>query len=387
MSMQHDPSATPGTTAETSAGTHDDSRPGGRGRGRMGLIGAIAAAGALVAGVAVASAGPSTTSTGRAASALPAGPVVAAAAPTPGSAEAFVAVTPVRVLDTRGAPNGPVGVTKVAPMTAGQQIDLTLAGAGKAIPAGATAAVLNIAIDQDATLQSYLTIWPQGEAKPFTAANNAVPGQVAANFTMAKLGTTGGISLFNQQGNVNVVIDLVGYTVPLSSVTAPNAAISAWGTFATPTNVATDAPVAFAQAGPLVGTGVVQTDADTFTVQTAGVYQIDYRLTSSASSPLGSVQVEVAGVPTGPANALAAVNGVLTDTVLVTAQAGDTLELVVETTGLQLATGSSSRIAISLVEPAAPTTTTTTTTPSSSTTSTTVPASTSSTSSTTTTVI
>lgn len=369
MTLQQHPSTAPAAGDTTSRDTTRRS-----GHRRRGLLGAVAVSGALIAGVTVASA----NSNGGSTAALP-GPAALAASPVAGAA-AFVPVTPVRVLDTRGAPNGPIGVPTVGPMTGGKQIDLPLAGAGKPIPAGATSAVLNIAIDQDATLQSFLTIWPQGEAKPFTAANNAVPGVVAANFTIAKLGTTGGISLFNQQGNVNVVIDLVGYTVPVDTITEQPAALSAWGTFATPTNIAAGAPIPFAQAGPIVGTDVTQADADTFTFARAGVYRVDYRVTSSASSPLGTLQLALKGTPTGPTNALTAVNGVLTDSVLVTAQAGDTLELVVQSTGIGLAAGTSTRISIELVQ----TTPTTTTTVPSSTTTTVSPSSTSSSTSTTT---
>lgn len=292
----------------------------------------------------------------------------------PQGADAFVPVTPVRVLDTRGAPNGPVGVSQVAPMGPGQQIDLTLAGSGRAIPAGATAAVLNIAIDQDASLQSYLTIWPKGEARPFTAANNATPGLVAANFTIAKLGATGGISLFNQQGSVNVVIDLVGYTVPLSSLSTDSAA-SAYNALGAATPVAAGAAVPFSEAGPVTGTGVVRTDADTFTVGQAGVYEVSYRLTPAAASPLGGAQVAVDGTAVAPSNQSVVAGTELSDTILVTANAGSTIELRALAPGLTLAAGASASIEVSWVGPSpAPTTTTTTTTPSTSSTSTTTTA-------------
>lgn len=332
-----------------------------------------AAAAALAAGATAASA------VGGSPSGHPEQQVAAPLAQAPGDpqgVDAFVPVTPVRVLDTRGAPNGPVGVTQVAPMGPGQQIDLTLAGAGHPIPAGATAAVLNIAIDQDATLQSYLTIWPKGEPRPFTAANNATPGLVAANFTMAKLGATGGISLFNQQGSVNVVIDLVGYTVPLSSVVGDSAA-SAYNALAAPTPVAADAAVPFSEAGPVTGTAVVRTDADTFTVGQAGVYEVSYRLTPAAASPLGGVQVEVGGTPVAPSNQSVVAGTELSDTILVTANAGSTIELTALAPGLTLAAGASASIEVSWVGPSpAPTTTTSTTSTTTSTTSTstTVPA-------------
>jgi hypothetical protein len=102
----------------------------------------------------------------------------------------------------------------VLKLGAGKQLDLKLAGEGLAIPSNATAAILNITLDDDASAQSFLTVWPSGQPRPTTSANNALPGLVASNSIIAKLGN-GGISVYNQQGLVNVVIDLVGYLVPL----------------------------------------------------------------------------------------------------------------------------------------------------------------------------
>ena len=78
--------------------------------------------------------------------------------------------------------------------------------------------MINVTIDDDASLKSFLTVWPAGTPRPFTSANNAEPGLVSPNLTIAKLGPTGGISFYAQQGAINVAVDLVGYTVPLSSV-------------------------------------------------------------------------------------------------------------------------------------------------------------------------
>jgi hypothetical protein len=41
---------------------------------------------------------------------------------------------------------------------------------------------------------------------------------VSPNLTIARLGPTGGISFFAQQGAINLAVDLVGYTLPLSAV-------------------------------------------------------------------------------------------------------------------------------------------------------------------------
>lgn len=135
---------------------------------------------------------------------------------------AFVAVTPVRILDTRPAPAGPVGLTTPAKLGPGARLDLRLAGDGLIVPAAATGVLINVTIDEDATLPSYLTIWPMGEPQPFTSANNSYPGLIQSNSLVAKLGN-GGISVFNQRGSINVVIDLVGYVMPLSAIDLPGA--------------------------------------------------------------------------------------------------------------------------------------------------------------------
>jgi hypothetical protein len=142
---------------------------------------------------------------------------------TPGQTEeAFVALAPVRVLDTRGPNNGPIGVPAAAPLRGGQEIDLPLTTpapnrASAPVPPNASAVMINVTIDEDASLKSFLTVWPAGTPRPFTSANNAEPGLVSPNLTFAKLGPTGGVSFFAQQGAMNIAVDLVGYTVPLSA--------------------------------------------------------------------------------------------------------------------------------------------------------------------------
>ncbi len=131
----------------------------------------------------------------------------------------FIATSPIRVLDTRGPiSGGPIGVASAGKFGPSSKLNLRLAGDGLAVPAIASAVLINITIDGDATLPSYLTVWPTGEPQPFTSANNALPGLIAGNSMLAKLGASGAISIFNQTGEVNVIIDLVGYTVPLSAV-------------------------------------------------------------------------------------------------------------------------------------------------------------------------
>jgi hypothetical protein len=130
--------------------------------------------------------------------------------PTSQSPSVLVGVTPVRVLDTRGAAGGPIGVPAAKKLGAGESIDVAVAGGG-AVPANATSVAVNITIDEDATLKSFLTVWPTGETRPNTSANNAEPGLVSANSAIFQLGAGGKLSVFNQTGTVNVIMDVTGY--------------------------------------------------------------------------------------------------------------------------------------------------------------------------------
>jgi hypothetical protein len=155
--------------------------------------------------------------------------------PTQTNAEELIGIEPVRVLDTRGPNNGPIGVPAAAPIGEGQQIDVQVAGftdksGNLLIPANATSVSANITIDEDATLKSFLTVWPTGAPKPFTSANNAEPGLVMANSAILRLGTDGKLSVFNQRGAVNVIIDITGYFVPcgapLETAVAPTTTVA-----------------------------------------------------------------------------------------------------------------------------------------------------------------
>jgi hypothetical protein len=157
---------------------------------------------------------------GIAAASVPSGPGVgdvSAASVAATDAQVFVSMSPLRVLDTRPE-FGPIGVPVGKPLGTKQTLNLRFKGAGKPLPAAAVAAVINVTIDQDATNKSFMTVWPEGEPRPLSSVNNAEPGFISSNSTIAKLGTNGGINIYNDDGFVNVVVDLVGYMLPVSEV-------------------------------------------------------------------------------------------------------------------------------------------------------------------------
>jgi Collagen triple helix repeat (20 copies) len=180
-------------------------------RHRAGAILLVVGALAGAAGLALAAPGTAGTAAGE-----------QTAATTP--PEGFVGINPVRILDTRPPGDGPIGVATAHPLGPGGQIDLPLTTPAPnrtfTVPTDTMSVLVNITIDNDASVPSFITAWPTGEPRPAASANNATPGFVTPNTLLVKLGG-GAVSLFNSAGEVNLAVDLVGYTVPIPSTGAP----------------------------------------------------------------------------------------------------------------------------------------------------------------------
>jgi hypothetical protein len=116
----------------------------------------------------------------------------------------FHAMAPVRALDTRSA-----GFELVGPWGAFQTRNLTLGGRF-GVPSGATAVAVNVTV-ASATLPTFVRMFPAGAATGDTSTVNLNPGQIVANMAMVKLGTAGLVSIYNLQGNTDLVIDVVGW--------------------------------------------------------------------------------------------------------------------------------------------------------------------------------
>lgn len=113
-------------------------------------------------------------------------------------------VSPARLLDTRegnGAPQARLGP--------GQEISLRVAGLG-GVPTNASAAVLNVTA-VDASAGGYITVYPDGVARPNTANLNVGPGQTVPNLVVSKIGTDGRVRIYNHNGTVDLVADVNGY--------------------------------------------------------------------------------------------------------------------------------------------------------------------------------
>jgi hypothetical protein len=61
------------------------------------------------------------------------------------------------------------------------------------------------------TAGSYLTLFPSDVSRPLASNLNFAAGQDIPNLVMVKLGADGSVGIYNAQGAVNVVADVVGW--------------------------------------------------------------------------------------------------------------------------------------------------------------------------------
>jgi uncharacterized protein (DUF1501 family) len=144
----------------------------------------------------------------------PSTPTTTPAVPPPSGAPAdtgtvpggFVPMSPVRVFDTRTGTGG-----RATAVAAGETWEFSFPAA--TVPVDATAVVINLTA-AEATLPTFVSAWPAGVERPFTAVLNPTPGKPVPNLAVVRLGDGGAINLYNNSGAVHLVGDLVGYFVP-----------------------------------------------------------------------------------------------------------------------------------------------------------------------------
>lgn len=124
---------------------------------------------------------------------------------TAGTKYQFTPVNPARLLDTRtGAGTG----GRKAPIGTNGTVRLAVAG-NDGVPAGVEAVVLNVTAIGP-TSSGYLTVYPDGQARPTVSNLNYTSGETIANQVMVPV-VNGYVDFYNLVGNVNVAADLAGY--------------------------------------------------------------------------------------------------------------------------------------------------------------------------------
>jgi hypothetical protein len=126
----------------------------------------------------------------------------------------FVPVTPCRVADTRN-PNGPFG----GPFLAAQSTrGITIPSSTCNIPTTAKAYSVNVTVAPHGIL-GFLTSFPCGQPLPLASTLNSIDGRVKAAAAIVPAGTNGSLCFF-ATNDTELVLDINGYFVPNSDVTA-----------------------------------------------------------------------------------------------------------------------------------------------------------------------
>ncbi|MDH4148828.1 MAG: hypothetical protein OEY23_27045, partial [Acidimicrobiia bacterium] len=122
----------------------------------------------------------------------------------------YVSLNPGRVLDTRVGEPTVVDDGRQTPLGAGETMQLRLAGRA-GLPTEGVAAVALAVVALDATAPGFVTIWPAGAARPTASNLNPWGRDPVANLVTVATSADGAVSLFNYDGDVEVVVDVAGW--------------------------------------------------------------------------------------------------------------------------------------------------------------------------------
>ena len=113
----------------------------------------------------------------------------------------FTGVAPARIMDTRAGLGG---------ATFGPNEARTLTVVGGSVPPSAVAVALNVTATNTIG-GGFLTVWPAGAARPPSSNLNFAAGQTVPNMVLVGVGASGGITLANDTGSVDVLVDVMGW--------------------------------------------------------------------------------------------------------------------------------------------------------------------------------
>lgn len=127
-----------------------------------------------------------------------------------GEVPIYVPIEPCRLADTRptdlvGPRATPLGPTETYPLSGWGAVG------NCALPGGTTGLSLNVTA-LDPTLPTFLTLFPSSSTLPKASHLNPAPGEPPTpNAVNVDLDASGKFSIYNKQGAVHIIIDVVGY--------------------------------------------------------------------------------------------------------------------------------------------------------------------------------
>jgi hypothetical protein len=171
------------------------------------------------------------------------------------SAGLYNPLSPARITDTRpGSGQSNSGGT----MSTGSVLVVPVDGFGGVPSTGVSSVVLNVTA-VNPSLPSFLTAYAGGTGRPLASNLNFTRGTVVPNRVIVPVGVNGNVDIFNQQGRVDVVVDVGGW------FTAPGGTTGSRFTAVPPTRVADTRP---GSGEPLAG--ATMTTGSTRSVPIAG---------------------------------------------------------------------------------------------------------------------
>ncbi|MDO8391539.1 MAG: collagen-like protein [Actinomycetota bacterium] len=237
------------------------------------------------------------------------GLIVASAADS--APASFVAVTPVRVVDSRDdlGVDGPLAAMQSVVVQVTGSVPTT-AGPAVVVPSGATAVVMNVTAVQP-TAQGFFSVRP-GDATgvPSTSSVNFLTGQIVANSLTVQLPVAGNVQVYFHAATgatIHLVIDVVGYYVTggtgpegpegppgaqgIQGIPGPAGSGVAAEFFAlmpsdNSATVGIGTDVDFPQDGPTTDGTITRTGVDTFNLAAIGVYRVSFQVSVTEAGQL-----------------------------------------------------------------------------------------------------
>jgi hypothetical protein len=113
----------------------------------------------------------------------------------------FVSMPPVRLLDTRTS----------SPLTERGTVDIDITANSSGVPANATAVVVNLT-GVAPSADTFFTLFPKGQPPAVFVSNlNPRTDDNVANLATVRVGADNSITLYNDKGTADAVLDVVGY--------------------------------------------------------------------------------------------------------------------------------------------------------------------------------
>jgi hypothetical protein len=120
-------------------------------------------------------------------------------------------LVPARLMDTRPGGSTVDGqFAGLGPIGSGQTVNLTVIGRGGLAPSSVNAVVLNVTATAS-TGAGFMTVFPTGVPRPLSSNLNVVPGGTTPNMVIARVGAGGQVSIFNNTGSTQVIVDVLGW--------------------------------------------------------------------------------------------------------------------------------------------------------------------------------